>query len=269
MAAILTSSSASAAATYSYDPLPTAGHSRILKLDPGTPSQPLTCSLETLRLKNAPQYEALSYAWGNPDRNFVLTCDGKELRITESLDKALRRLRHPKHLCTLWIDQLCIDQENVDERSQQVQIMRDIYSSASQVLSWLGPDDHNQATLAKELIAKLSTVEMDEHARLKTERFPHFPEDQELVRLGLPKRASSTWRALDTMLRLPYFERIWIVQEVEVASGVTMLSGRRRNSVDRLSNRIDNRSHPQHVPQRPSCIASEPKPVLGTGSCGF
>lgn len=70
-----------------------------------------------------------------------MKCDDQAFMITDSLYLALRRLRSISDSRFLWIDQICIDQRSTAERSEQVSIMRDIYSGATLVNAWLGPAD--------------------------------------------------------------------------------------------------------------------------------
>ncbi|KAI1073928.1 HET-domain-containing protein [Whalleya microplaca] len=94
------------------------------------------CALGTSR------YTALSYAWGNPERNRIIVVDDLPIRIPQNLFDALIGLR-PRNEppIMIWIDFLCIDQENDEEKSWQVGLMKDIYSRAEEVLAWLGPGD--------------------------------------------------------------------------------------------------------------------------------
>ncbi|KAF2209814.1 hypothetical protein CERZMDRAFT_46536, partial [Cercospora zeae-maydis SCOH1-5] len=93
-----------------------------------------------------PAYEALSYAWGRLDRTHTAYVVGSDtqlvlgsLRITRGFDIALRNLRRTDTGRSLWADAICINQENVDERSIQVQRMEEIYKHALRVVVWLGP----------------------------------------------------------------------------------------------------------------------------------
>ena len=77
----------------------------------------------------------------------LISYDQGQLSITKDLPQALRHLRRQKFSRTLWIDQICINQINLDERSAQVTIMGEIYRHANRVVVWLGPakDDSDLA----------------------------------------------------------------------------------------------------------------------------
>jgi hypothetical protein len=114
------------------------GEIRLVELAPGQNDEPFIFSVHTKHLHETLEYEALWYAWGeNKSRRRVLA-DGVPLPITENLDRALRRLRYSDRSCMLWIDTLCINQGDAQERSHQVQHMAMIYKSAKEVIIWLG-----------------------------------------------------------------------------------------------------------------------------------
>lgn len=118
-----------------YEPLLEEYSFRLLILHP-SPSRdaPITCSLITGSLKDDINYTALSYEWGNPNPPKHILVNGKEVSVTPSLHLALTHLRgHTPGL--LWIDALCINQSDIQERGHQVARMRDIYSKAHHVVS--------------------------------------------------------------------------------------------------------------------------------------
>ncbi|KAG7294440.1 hypothetical protein NEMBOFW57_004513 [Staphylotrichum longicolle] len=138
---------------FSYDDarLPSShDHIRLLDLAPSADrSAPIVCHLACHAIgssSDAKPFTALSYAWGSPARTHQATIDGKQLGITTSLDEALRHLREPESVLTLWIDQICIDQADNAEKSDQVALMPKIFGAARQVLIWLGPaaDDSDE-----------------------------------------------------------------------------------------------------------------------------
>lgn len=83
-------------------------------------------------------YEALSYVWGDPRSVCSILVNEKAFPVTHNLFLALKHLRLPYNERKLWVDAICINQEDVEERSQQVQIMQKIYWRARRVIVWLG-----------------------------------------------------------------------------------------------------------------------------------
>ncbi|KAF4633367.1 hypothetical protein G7Y89_g4750 [Cudoniella acicularis] len=123
---------------YIYRPLPEGAITRIMVLQPGSFDETLEFYLETLTAWDDVDYEALSYAWGNPERAHKAICSKKSIGITANLDGALRRLRHSKNIRHLWVDAICINQDDKAEKAVQVNMMQEIYENAKQVNVWLG-----------------------------------------------------------------------------------------------------------------------------------
>jgi len=112
---------------------------RLLKLSPGSSeSAPLEISFAEVDLDDRPQYEALSYVWGDKTEKAAILCHGKTIEVTPNCEIALRRLRLVTKPRSLWIDVLCINQRSLNERNHQVSMMGNIYSAATRVIVWLG-----------------------------------------------------------------------------------------------------------------------------------
>jgi hypothetical protein len=109
---------------------------RILTLQPAeNENDQLVCRLLARRIKHeAGAYEALSYVWGDKNGSANIHCNGAPLNITRNLEDALRKIRLEKEPRYLWVDAICINQEDVHERGHQVRLMRSIYSCS--MMSW-------------------------------------------------------------------------------------------------------------------------------------
>lgn len=94
----------------------------------------------TLSRSESNQYEALSYVWGTSSKRKSITVNGRQFQATENLELALRNLRYRDKHRVLWIDSMCINQNDVTERNKQVQQMDCIYSKTQMVVVWLGPE---------------------------------------------------------------------------------------------------------------------------------
>ena len=113
---------------------------RILRIHPSARStDPLICSLTTASLDTNPQYIALSYTWGAPVQMTNLVLHGHPFPIALNLSLALRRLRNVKWQM-VWLDAVCINQNDIEERSLQVLSMKRIYQQALHVCMYLGED---------------------------------------------------------------------------------------------------------------------------------
>jgi hypothetical protein len=121
---------------------------RLLTVESGSHDEPLRCRLSTVALTSQPEYNALSYVWGDPivsNAEPLIDLNGKRTLVTPNLHSALRHLRPPvgSESIVLWVDAVCINQQDVVERNEQVAMMRDIYASATAVTIWLGEADKN------------------------------------------------------------------------------------------------------------------------------
>jgi hypothetical protein len=108
-------------------------------------------------------YEALSYVWGSTDNPSMIYINGCVLKVTSNLHAALSRLRLQRFERILWVDAICIDQENNTEKEQQIWLMSEIYGQAKNVIVWLGEeeDDSTDALESLRLIAEGDTPQAD------------------------------------------------------------------------------------------------------------
>jgi hypothetical protein len=83
-------------------------------------------------------YDALSYAWGTAPPSARCICDGNTILLRDNLDSALKYLRKPQDTRYVWIDYLCINQDDLIEKAVQIPRMKNIFSKASTVIVWLG-----------------------------------------------------------------------------------------------------------------------------------
>jgi hypothetical protein len=163
-----------------------------------------------------PIYQAVSYCWGQPLFSLFLICDGRCMPITPTVDSMLRCLRKRDVPRNLWIDALCIDQNNNDEKAKQVRNMGKIYGDAEKVHVWLGmdtPDDRVPSAFAV-----LQDLARDELLLTKLEE---GQESKELRRGLLVNEVEP----LSLLLSRPWFRRRWILQAVALAQDVTIHCG--------------------------------------------
>jgi Heterokaryon incompatibility protein (HET) len=113
---------------------------RVLTLKPGTNGESLSCKLSTKSLASRPKYEALSYVWGGKTPVEEISVDEEKCSARRNPAAALRALRHKTEDRFLWVDAICINQKDLDEREMQVGLMKEIYDGTSELLVWLGPE---------------------------------------------------------------------------------------------------------------------------------
>jgi len=141
------------------------------------------------------KYEALSWRWGDETKGLYIIMIKKygeiyKKRVSETLGLALKYLRGEKDRI-LWINAICIDQQNRDERSSQVAMMSLVYTGATQVCVWLGEDDE-ESTMAIKFVR-------DEITLLKN-----------LDRLCTDKQHATKWGALLGLMQRDWFSRRWV-----------------------------------------------------------
>ena len=146
---------------YTYTPLnEEAQEIRLLTLYPGAFSEiRLSLNIRPLTDFDIPLFEAVSHTWGSPESpvNIAVEDSGRrQLTVTQNLAEALPYLRYSDNPRVLWIDAICVDQKNLEERSKQVNRMTDIFSKAASVLVWLGPETED-SSLAFELFHEIDS----------------------------------------------------------------------------------------------------------------
>ena len=205
-------------------------HIRILTLHPGSSEQPVQCSLTTIAVDSVVDgghpYEALSYAWGSENDQPEISCDGRMLSITQDLHAALLCLRDAQLPRTLWIDQICINQKDADERSAQVTIMDSVYRSAQRVVVWLGEESEN-SDLALVFAEKLNRALFTYQEAHPSSHITMSDCGKMLGSTGflLPPVEAPEWLALGELYSRRWFGRLWIVQEVLLNQNVVVQCG--------------------------------------------
>ncbi|KAF3020158.1 hypothetical protein E8E14_009450 [Neopestalotiopsis sp. 37M] len=164
------------------------------------------------------QYTALSYTWGDPDpsTDTTIDCAGHKLTITQSLATALKHFRQKDHSILLWVDQICINQKDDEEKNQQIPLMSSIYRYATNTAIWLGAEESG-STSAMQLLDDVNTrLQFSEAIDINPKEFE---------RLQLPREDSTQWRDLKNLLKRPWFSRLWIIQEVILSRSPWVLCG--------------------------------------------
>ncbi|KAI3317842.1 HET-domain-containing protein [Xylariaceae sp. AK1471] len=188
---------------YCYIPLQSR-EIRLLHVKPGDGPQ-IQLSLVNFSLEDELSYEALSYTWGDSSNTSGVICNetGHTLDVTKNCEAALRVLRKDNMERILWIEAICIDQSNKEEQSHQILYMPNIYSRAKRVIAFLG-EASNDSELVMNFI-------LDDRASIGRGHRPPVGE--------------SLQRAMDQSLERAYFGRVWIIQEILLASDITIVLG--------------------------------------------
>lgn len=142
---------------------------RLVTILPGSFEGPIACELSTTHVDDLPEYNSLSYVWGQRAEPRQIRLNGRTFDVTRNVEEALRRLRHPTESLVFWIDMICIDQSSSEERTHQVNLMGLIYSRAREVFIWLGdyaaPEEHIPFDPAREYKGVSHKISSDCFAR--------------------------------------------------------------------------------------------------------
>ncbi|KAI0872350.1 heterokaryon incompatibility protein-domain-containing protein [Hypoxylon argillaceum] len=227
---------------------------RLLNILPGHGT--LECTLHQMPLVEEQVYRALSYVWGSSTEMQEILLEGEPFKVTRNLYEALHQLRteqpgpslelgHPGDY--VWIDSICLNQEDIEEKSHQVPRMMEIYQIASVVLIWLGPN--KPITKAEKLHKETMQSSTDPVGFLRHEDISadhiigllfekinslwidwRLPDDEaqqdSVLREVFGESYSAVLQAMAHLLQRPWFKRVWTFQECGVARSSWIISGR-------------------------------------------
>jgi hypothetical protein len=202
---------------------------RLLSLLPGLDNSPIECTLRHTR-RSAPfqPYEALSYAWGDPNLTSEILVNGLPFSITRNLEHALRSLRLDGATRTLWVDAICIDQSQVLERNHQVAQMHEIYAEAEKVVIWLGDasDDSDMAiAFMWEVYERLAAHGKFSAGTVRSGRYLE-KDFREGIEEFLGPESDDEWDAVARLLSRDWWGRAWVIQELVVAKDAICYCGK-------------------------------------------
>ncbi|KAH6842018.1 HET domain-containing protein [Alternaria alternata] len=184
-------------------------------------------TFEEFELRATPPFYALSHSWGTREAQTPFRIGKHTILVSQHLATGLRRLKElavntsvlSPPVNYLWIDTLCINQNDLAERSSQVQLMSNIYSRAIRTLVWLGPS-FDTSSQAWQLLDTIYEIFRSQHPMSTS------PEDIPLqiynesfhLQIGLPEWSHIDWNSLRRLFELQWFSRIWVVQEVVLST---------------------------------------------------
>ena len=205
---------------------------RLLKLGPGIPgmSDPITCEIAEVQLCTQPEYEAISYTWGEYVSAAILVTPAGLIKIPPNLAIALKYLPLRGRPRYLWADSVCINQADITERSSQVAMMGEIFRQARSVLVWLGPGDERTGhvfDLFRTLSFKAKEYGVDQASIDTAERPWQAFADGPTQRGRLDTVAIDyDFNGMDELYSNPWFQRLWVVQEVALAREIHVYCGK-------------------------------------------
>jgi hypothetical protein len=250
--------------TYQYEPLGANAERgfRLVNLLPGQLEDEI--QVEILRTESPPghsvqndlSYEALSYVWGpeeNPsivavrdaslrlygresrstlddtilEPSYISEANSRTLSIRQNLDVALRHLRKSSESRVLWIDAICINQEDIEERNREVGRMGQIYGKATRVVIWLGPEGENSSLAIRSLRLFAKDLTNEFVIDFSGSRY-RAPGSRTELLLASPipwYDEEGPWLAIRRFFHRKGFTRLWVYQECQLAADVLVIVG--------------------------------------------
>jgi Heterokaryon incompatibility protein (HET) len=206
-------------------------HLRLLYLFPGAKGEPLQAILSHIPSNSAGTYRAISYVWGTDQRTKELITPDGVIPITFSLSETLQSLRQENEAIMLWADAVCINQADNKEKSHQIRMLPRIFQGSVSTYAFL--DGGEEAEAALEMLMQVrSKAVLEERERTGEDidsddwpsDLPVIPRSWEGGRI--PPLDHSIWVSVRALFALPYFRRIWVIQEVVAAPGVKVVCGK-------------------------------------------
>lgn len=205
---------------FTHTPLPEGASTRIVVLLPGEFNDAIECKLFSALGQEAPSsYEALSYAWGDPNEITPIVVNGRRFNVTVNLECALRHLRRPDAERPLWIDAICINQLDDREKEIQVRVMATIFKYSTKVLIWLGKELDPSIRDGRPSPMPISEV---------FEAISNVADEKSITHLvgEEPWEMWDRWiPSLLDLLKRAWFRRLWVVQETAMTPDPLLICG--------------------------------------------
>ena len=208
-----------------YRRLKSSGSFRLLIVHPGNLTAELHCELIQVQavdrsFTRSHAYEAVSWVWGGRRASEILRVHQSSsvisLSIPSEVATLLKSLRRIDRSRALWIDYLCINLSDSDEKNRQVSIIPEIFRNATNVCIWLGESDE-ESTRAMQFAEHVTRL--------------GYHGDEEML-------TARNWRTFNSLISRPWFWRRWVIQEVAYARRATVVCGRHRIEFEDLANVI-------------------------------
>ncbi|KAI0878112.1 heterokaryon incompatibility protein-domain-containing protein [Hypoxylon argillaceum] len=193
---------------------------RLITILAGENDCPVECLLSSADLGDelVPKYETISYCWGDPNDRCNILVNDISLLVPLSAAEALRRVRSPVAPRVVWLDAICINQEDAGERQQQVSLMSMIYQNGDRNLIYLGEEDIEEALHSIDAILNEATVAEGSFTLLRSEGGTWLYSDTGI-------NAAYSVSALFKLFCIPWFRRLWVLQEAALTKENVCLCG--------------------------------------------
>jgi hypothetical protein len=207
---------------YQYRPLTRRKEIRLLQVLPDSPTAEIKCKFKTSILRKQPwmpRYTAISYTWGSATRDESILLDGHSYLVTTSAFEVLQRIRRKDKPFLIWIDAICINQYDNEEKSRQIRLMGQIYSMASETVGWIGKTE-GDSTLA---ISAMRSI-VREFGLAHPCHYDAVLGDK-ILSYARSETGSREWKAITRLFSRAWFRRIWVLQEVVLSKSLVIYCG--------------------------------------------
>ncbi|KAK5735548.1 hypothetical protein LTR17_008081 [Elasticomyces elasticus] len=195
---------------------------RLIVLDPGTKAASISFSFQFANIytedsSQHTSWEAISYRWAeDPGQLHNVHVGNETWQIDDNIFRMLNDLRLADQERRLWIDALCINQGDEREKAEQVQLMRNVYEQARQVIIWLGCKDQQ--------VEAAAVISAARWAEQKCGLAYTLPTDRPLWQVFIAENPDIPWNGpFHEILQNPWFTRMWVVQEAVLARNLVVL----------------------------------------------
>jgi hypothetical protein len=176
---------------------------RLLVLQPKTRFGLIECSLEPRSLDSAGSFEAISYRWSDNGQPMAILVDQQRKIVSNTVYLLLRSLQSDSKR-VLWLDSICINQDDEKEKERQIPLMRKVYSSATRVIGWVG--DSPASAGALRYLSQLPTA-LNSNSNSRTDKIWHARENHRFK-----DSFDQNWSAVESLLEHTWFSRVWVMQ---------------------------------------------------------
>ncbi|KAL9616604.1 MAG: hypothetical protein Q9160_008549 [Pyrenula sp. 1 TL-2023] len=196
---------------------------RLMVIAPGHESEAINCALIKASIFEQPSpYKALSYTWGEGSATRPVNVNGRTFFVRRNLERALRRFRDQEEKTWIWIDAICINQADVDERNKHIPYMHMVYQRAAKVVVWLGDASGDSEWLAEQVHLWWSQMDIEIPTvtpQMMTDKFMN----------------GRTLKALRNLFGRPWCTRVWTMQEFVWAETISFFYGQVEMSLSSLT----------------------------------
>lgn len=172
--------------------------------------------------KFVPRFEAISYCWGKGTDKRTMLLNGVPFNVPASAVTALQDVRFEHDRRFIWIDAICINQNDITERQDQILLMRDVYSCGERTIIWLGVED-NLTSHAMDMLSRIERANVTDSEAVSS-RGEENDSREALEPIVAPDNLS-----VETLLPVfcrPWFARVWVYQEILSSQECCVLIGR-------------------------------------------